>query len=342
MGVATDGSKVVVADTYNDRLLIWTTFPSFNGQSADLSIELSNPTDPRARIEWPWDVWTDGTILIATATPLSSVLIWYTFPTFNDQTADLSLQGKSPVDGVNKFGTPRTIGTDGLYYLVIGDHNPQGQSAPTGNFFWNTLPTLENQEYYFFMANSQDENQLMWGGTKTQAGKFAGLTPPGLSIWDSVPTAVTAPDLFVDRSEGEGYSCTSGDGSDLVETGSGKLICSLYNKNMMVGFDAVPAFQTDVPDFAIGSPDINTNTLDTYYIITNAVPATDGSHLFVSSDFDDRLYVWNTIPTSASTTQSIAGGTSGTWMARRCTSRSGVFRALSRWWVTSTGTGAPT
>jgi len=303
VSVAAAGGKVVVADTYNDRLLIWNTFPTSNAQTADLSIEFINQADPKDRLEWPWDVWTNGTKLIATSTVTSSVLIWNTFPTANNQKADLYLKGKSPSDGTDRFGTPRTIGTDGETYLVIGDHNPVGQSTDVGNFFWNSFPTTDNPPYDFFMANQEDERQMMWGGVMTNDGKFITVASPGIAIWNSVPTSVSDPDLFVGKSSGTcdsaGYYFNDGDGSDLVVTSSGRLYASLYNSNKVVGFNSVPTSSTQCPDFAIGAPDIDTNTLDTNYIITNGIPATNGSDLFISSDFDKKLYVWKSIPSQS-------------------------------------------
>ena len=307
VSVATADGKVIVADTYNDRLLIWNTFPTSNAQAADLSIEFNNRADPKENLEWPWAVWTNGTKLIATSTETMhcAVLIWNTFPTANNQKADLYLKGKSPSDGTDRFGTPRTIGTDGETYLVIGDHNPVGQSTVVGNFFWNSFPTTDNPPYDFFMANPQDDRQMMWGGVMTSDGKFITVASPGIAIWNSVPISVSDPDLFVGGNFGPcdetGYYFNDGDGSGLVVTSSGKLYASLYNSNKVVAFNSVPTSSTKCPDFAIGAPDIDTNTLDTNYIITNGMPATNGSNLFVSSDFDKKLYVWKSIPSQSGT-----------------------------------------
>ena len=51
-----------------------------------------------------------------------------------------------------------------------------------------------------------------------------------------------------------------------------------------------------MPDFAIGAPDIYTNTLNTNYFITNGVPATNGENLIVSGDFGCNVYVWKNLP----------------------------------------------
>jgi len=61
----------------------------------------------------------------------------------------------------------------------------------------------------------------------------------------------------------------------------------------------VPLSTSQKPDFAIGAPDIETNTLETNFIMSNPVPETDGKSLFVASDFDNKLYVYNNLPDQA-------------------------------------------
>lgn len=313
VGVSTANGKVVIADTENWRLLIWNTFPTANGQPADLYIDFRNEADIKEWIDWPWAVWTDGEKLIATSTANtpSSVLIWDTFPSSNNQKADLYLRGKNPDDGTERFGTPRSIGTDGKSYLVIGDHNPVGSSY-TGSFFWNSFPTSDNEPYDFFMTNPVEPLQMLWGGVKSADGKFIAVAAPGVAMWNSVPTEVVEPDLFVGKPlpyvhseswkcDENGYFFDDGDGSDLAITPSGKLFISLYNGNKVVVFNSLPTYKEQCPDYAIGAPNINTNTLETNYIMQNVVPATNGINLFASADFDCKLYVWKSVPTVSGT-----------------------------------------
>lgn len=81
VGVATKDGRVVVADTYNDRILIWNTFPTKNGQPADLVLaRASDIIGHRGDIVWPWAVWTDGEKVIVTSTGASQVSIWNNVP----------------------------------------------------------------------------------------------------------------------------------------------------------------------------------------------------------------------------------------------------------------------
>lgn len=305
VGVSTANDKVVVADTENDRILTWNSFPTSNGQPCDLYLDLKQ-YDPE--MGWPWAVWTNGTKIIATSTKGAAVLIWNTFPTYNNQQPDLILRGQNPDDNTNRFGTPRTIGSDGETYLVIGDHNPENETADEGNFFWNSFPTFNNAPYDFFMSDPV-ESQVMWGGVKAPDGKFVTLGTR-LHIWNTFPTSVASPDLsigktYVELSEigcdEDGYPFQDGDGSGVAITPSGKVYLSLSGRNMIAVYNSMPTSANQCPDYAIGTPDIDTNTLETRYLISNPLPATDGKSLFALSEGRNRLYVWKSIPTQSGT-----------------------------------------
>lgn len=302
VSVSTADGKVVVADTNNDRILIWNSFPTKNGQSAD--IEIKDEKDIAKRnVGWPWAVWTNGEKLIVTATAGSRVLIWNTFPTQNNQEADIVLTANG------NFGTPRSIASDGKH-LMIGDHNAKPNNGSAGNFFWKTFPTQNDQKYDFFVSDffrmgeerREDRPQggdVLWGGM-TSDGKLIGVTNM-LYVWNSFPeNEEDAADLKVGGVPGHiGYDfggSQSGDGSNIV-VADGKLYISLSNGNKIVGFNSIPTRSDHEPDFAIGAPDINTNTLETNYMLTNPVVATDGKSLFAGANFGKLyLYVWKDLP----------------------------------------------
>ena len=281
IAVATDGSHVVVADTYNDRILIWNTFPATNGQPADIVIQgVNEPDQPKRAVMWPWGVWTDGEKLVVSSTGAGAVLIWNTFPTMDNQTADITLRGD--------LGTPRQITSDGKS-LIVADHNPHVAVSFSATFFWKTFPTIDDQPYDFYREG-------WWMGTFTDQGKLM-LLGEGLYIWNSFPASSSdEPDLAImpnnfDNSE---RWIWPGDYGGVAYAG-GKLYVCTGNGNKIVVFNGVPESERD-PDFAIGAPDIYSNTLETNFFITNPVPASDGESLFVSSDFDRKLYVWRHLP----------------------------------------------
>jgi len=292
LSISAAGGKVVVTDTNNNRILIWNTFPSKNGQPADFVLNNAarfKDDNPKRNIIWPWGVWTNGKKLAVSSTQGGLVLLWNNFPTENDQPADLYLKGQG------NMGTPRTITSDGEH-LIVGDHNSKVMLGlpGSGNFFWKSWPTKDNEPYDFFMQDPSDPRGVWMQGDFSD-GKLM-MFGTNLHIWNSFPeSANDKPDFSVGSSKRGDFSHSGGDGSGIAIAG-GKLYISLNNGNRIVVFNSLPTKVSDEPDFAIGSPDIYTNTLDINFIISNPVPATDGKSLFVSSDFDRKLYVYKNLP----------------------------------------------
>ena len=287
VSVSVGGGKVVITDTYNDRILIWNSFPTKNGQAADLVINSVQgnkqqlQAEKKRSIQWPWGVWTDGKKLAITSTTNGLILLWNTFPIQNDQIADVYLAGRGDI------GTPRTITSDGRHFIV-GDHNPKVNAQGSVNFFWKNWPTQDDEAYSFFMSDPVDSRGAWMQGTFTADGKLIMLGRM-LHVWNSFPeNASDQPDVSVGPFIG-------GDGSSAVTAGN-RLYLSLSNDNKIVGFSSLPVIPDAKPNFVIGSPDVNTNTLDTNFIMSNPVPSTDGKSLFISSDFDRKLYVWKNLP----------------------------------------------
>ena len=287
--ITTDGKRLLVADTNNYRILIWNSIPTKSGQPADLVLLGGTPETPlvpgslsKTIFIWPWGVWTNGEKLVVSSTGTSNVLIWNQFPTKDNQPADIVLAGQG------KIGTPRHITSDGKS-LIVGDHNAKVEGQPgTGSFFWKTFPTKDDQPFDFYMPGEGP-----WlRGAFTADGKLI-LTDAALRIWNSFPKdASTSPDLSVNIGT---YLYGGGDYETTAVAGNSVYI-SAGNANKILVYNSIPTRADQPPDFAIGSPDIKTNTLDTNFIMSNPVPVSNGKSLFVTSDFDYKLYVFKQLP----------------------------------------------
>ena len=324
VSVAAGKGIVAVADTYNDRILIWLTEPEQNYQAADIQIRLRQPAggpgpapgpDPGPggeayRMEWPWAVWTDGERLIVTATGGSqSILIWHSIPQKDDQPPDLVLYGRSGM-GTADFGTPRSILSDGMTFLAVGDHNAKNQITEQGTFVWDSFPSQPDAPYDRFFAEGAFSHGLLWGG-RVLPGKPKVALGTRLYLWPA-DAAMTRESLSqtVGRSSGpagaegcdaQGFPFHSGDGSGWAMSEGGQLFVSLANANRVVVYNAFPSSGAQCPDYAVGAPDIGTNTLRTHHMITNAIVASDGESLFAFSDFDRTFSVWTDVPTQSGT-----------------------------------------
>jgi hypothetical protein len=272
IAVTPDG-RVVVADSYNNRLLVWNSFPSANGQPADLIIKTPE-------LIWPWGVWTDGDRLVATSTGGRAILFWNNFPIEGSEPPSFTIRNDA-------IGTPRTITSDGQR-LIVGDHN--AFQTRIGNFFWKSFPASSADSFDFFMPDPLDRNAAWMQGTFLPGGGLAMLGRT-LHIWDQFPEDEnTRPAISIN-----GYSFAGGDGGAVVAA-AGRLYIPEYNGNRIAVYNTFPQAPSHAPDFSIGSPDLRTNTLRTEFLITNPAPISDGKSLFATSDFERRMYVWKAIP----------------------------------------------
>jgi len=272
--------RVAVADTENDRILIWNIFPTQSGQSADISISLAalpgpNPFSPYP-YSWPWGVWTNGTKLVAVATRNTpTLLFWNSLTNVDDQAPDYKIN-------LPQFGTPRDISTDGVTYFFVGDHNAMVNGDQPGTFFWNSFPQQENQPYDFY----RDE----WiKGSKLPNGQLAAGGLWGLYLWASMPTSAGQNPVL--KLQNAYYDNSGG---SMVLFAGGRLYANSHNGNNVQVFNGIPTSSNQLPDFALGSPSIDINTLDTLNILTNPNVSTDGMAMFVAGG--KNLWIWKSLP----------------------------------------------
>jgi len=301
MSASTDGTRLVVTDTNNDRILIWTEFPTSNAEPADIVLSGGVNAQPaKNNIQWPWGVWTDGNRLAVASTGSGSVLIWNSFPTYDGQPADLLLTGSGAL------GTPRQITSDGNS-LMVGDHNAAtgGQSDP-GTFFWTSFPSADNQPYDFFVVDPLGEKMSApWlRGDFTDDGRLVmmGYT---LHIWDDMPQSASDRPALSNNGQGKagGYDFRWGDYSTVVVVGNRVYITS--NGSTLIVYDSIPTTATQQPDFVLGASGLYVDGNMENFVMSNPVPASNGTSLFASSDFDDKLFVWKNLPDSSAATPDV-------------------------------------
>lgn len=265
---------LAVADTENDRILLWTRPLAENAQAADVAISLPAISPPQRRYAWPWGVWTDGRRLAAVATQGSTLLFWNTLPLRDDQPPDYTIT-------LPEFGTPRNISSDGATYFFVGDHNAKVARGVPSTFFWNGWPARQDQPFDFSLPGWM-KGTVLRDGSCVAAGMFT------VSVWNAIPRDSTAQPSFVLANPF--YS--NGDGPDVVMADGRMYVCN-YNGNNVQVFNTVPTSNRD-PDFALGSPSIDHNTLSDLHYIQNPVVASDGRVLLASSDFDRTVWIWKT------------------------------------------------
>jgi hypothetical protein len=284
VSVSPDG-KFLIADSGNNRILVWTTFPTQSGQAADFEINLDSLIGTQEA--WPWGVWTDGEKLAVTVTAGgdngSKLIIWNSFPTSGSTQPNLHIKYEG-------MGTPRMIVSNGEY-MLIGDENGKTECRDgSGTHIWTSWPTITNQ--------IPDACLYGWVGG-TIVGNTLITIPQGgesLAWWDELPmTTQDAANKKREAPPGTGHIWQGGDGND-AEYVDGKLFIVEYNGGRVSVFDQLPSGPDQKPDWALGTSSPDVNPYYENWIIQNGVPASNGERFFIASDFDRSLSVWNKIP----------------------------------------------
>jgi hypothetical protein len=153
--IAGDGTRVLLADRNNNRVLVWLAPPGTN-TPPDLVLgqpdfTQNNPGTGRCQMNWPTAVSlaSNGRLAVADANN-DRLLLWHSYPTSNGAPADLAVglrQFPNPLPGRPQLGWPWGVWTDGTRLVA---------SATMGGalLFWNSWPTSDTTPPSFILTNS--------------------------------------------------------------------------------------------------------------------------------------------------------------------------------------------
>ena len=225
------GGKLIVADTMNNRVMIWNSIPTANPTpAANLILGQASATNCNARataannLSWPADVWSDGTRLAVADLNNNRVLIWSTFPTSNVSASFVlgqpNFTGNTADMMRSTMGSPSALDSDGtsLYVLETANHRilvwQQFPTAATA-----LLPDLVLGQPLFTECNPN-------AGTATN---FTFTTP---ATWYAAgQNPVTATGLFLYPRDGQGQVDQLGGG--LRISGKTLLVSDTYNNRAL-------------------------------------------------------------------------------------------------------------
>jgi hypothetical protein len=235
LAVASDGTHLAVADTSNNRILIWNSIPTVPGQNADIvlgqadftSIVSTNPLPVTASaMRAPQGVWFQNGKFFVADTQNNRVLIWNSIPAKNNQAADVVL-------GVPNFTTVPNF-----------DQTKNAVSTTASTLLTPTSVTSDG--IHLFVTDLGFSRVLIWNSIPTANGQAADVEIGQKDMLTSIPD---------DTSE----MCAS--------TGT--------DSNGNPTYPAVCGSTMNFPRFALS----------------------DGTRLFVADGGNDRVLVYNTIPT---------------------------------------------
>ncbi|HEY5039032.1 MAG TPA: hypothetical protein VIJ93_08190, partial [bacterium] len=284
-GVFSDGTRLFIADSGNNRVLIYNSIPVTNNAPADVVVGQSDFNSGNANagssptkangFGVPSDVWSDGTRLFVSDYGNSRVLIFNSIPIANNASADLVV------------GQPD---------LVSGSYNQNLGASPTAN-------TLASPQ----------------GGAVNNGKLFiADTSNHRILIYNSIPVANDAPaNVEIGQVDFSGSSLNQGGLTpsantlyfpDDVSVSGGLLVIADSQNNRSLIFTSIPVANNASANEVIGQPNFTSNSLNQGLSgpqsNTLASPAggflSNGS-LFITDSSNNRVLIFNCSPTPSPT-----------------------------------------
>jgi hypothetical protein len=183
-------NKIIVADTLNNRALIWNDIENLsNGKEANIVLGQAdfvscqgNRGDvlPDANTFWtPTGVWSDGSNLIVADNSNNRVLIWNVFPTTNGSMAEIVL-GQSDMQSYS-LDVCQSCLHDPAVVFSNGNQLFVGDSGNNRLLVWDSMPSASNTPADRVIGQS-DFDSLSFDTSETTFVGPWGIVPYGSKL----------------------------------------------------------------------------------------------------------------------------------------------------------------
>lgn len=290
--VATDGRILAVADTNNNRVLIWNRIPSQNGEPADLVLGQPDFTKSAAgttasTMRGPQGVWIQGGKLYVADTQNHRVLVWNSIPTRNGQPADMVLGQPDMNTGFNpttdltlkpradNLENPVCVTSDGIRLFVCDlGHNRV--------LVWNSIPT-RNQQPADLAIGQPDLTSYEANNVKALC-ESTGVDEDGNKLYPKLCSATL---------EGPRFALSDGRRLFIADGGNDRVLV----------FNTIPLTSGKAADTVLGQISDQVNNVSdsaapewrsaTDQLRTPSSLAWDGTNLYVSDPYNRRVVVYS-------------------------------------------------
>ena len=301
--VATDGKVLAVADTDNNRVLIWRTIPSNMDQPADVVVGQKDftsvaVTTTATSLKGPEALWIQNGKLFVADTSNHRVLIYNSIPTANGAAADLVLgqpNFTSTLDDSKVLTTtatatnmisPTSVSSDGIHLFVVD----LGQNRV---LIWNKIPTsngaaadVEIGQPDMVSNLSNNSYAVPANPTQDALGATQGLIPV---LCKSTGNNDDGTALFPNLCEKTlSFPRT-------VLAAGGRLFIADGGNDRVLIYNQIPNANAAAADIVLGEPDFITDnpSAAANAMQTPAGLAWDGTNLYVSDTFNVRIMIFS-------------------------------------------------
>ena len=304
-GVASDGVHLVVADTDDNRVLIWNQIPTTNNQNADVVIGQPNFTSnglpgntPNAKsMRGPEGVWIQNGKLFVADTQNNRVLIYNQIPTANGVAADVVLGAPNFTTYVNPDITQQQNGATASTMLTPVSVTSDGTRLFVTDLgfnrvlIFNKIPTangaaadvaLGQPDLVSSVADNAFTGSAATSSTDTAEKQVAVLCPvsTGIDLYNNP----TYPTLCNSTLSFPRYALDVG----------GRMVVADGGNDRLLVWDKTPPTTGSAADTVVGqiNGQVDNVTANADGLTTPVAMAWDGSNLYVSDTYNRRIVVY--------------------------------------------------
>lgn len=343
-GVMVDAGKLYVADQGNNRVLIWNTIPTVTQQTADVVLGQPNMTSGTANLtarsastmSGPRVLSSDGTKLYVLDTANFRALIWNTLPTVNQTSANVvqgqpsMSTGTSNSSGIDAstLNAPQDFFYDGTRVFVVDNTYHRV-------LIWNSMPTSNRVSADVVIGQpdmvSGDANNPSRGANTLNSpqgvfsdGTYLVVADAGnhrVLIWNSIPVAdqtsadvvLGQPNFTSGTANNGGRNGKSMNAPQHVYYDGTRLYVADTSNNRVLVWNGMPAVNQTTAAYVLGQPNTTSGTANNGGRAANTLSAprhvmADGTKLYVADTSNNRILIWNAIPTLTQTSADVVIG----------------------------------
>ena len=285
-GVATDGTKLAVADTDNNRILIWNNLPTSIDQPADVVVGQADFTHnttavpPTAKsLRGPQGVWLQNGKMYIADTQDNRVLIYNSIPTSNGASADIVLGVPNLTTAVpvalttvtatsSNLTSPVAVSSDGVRLFIT-------DLGANRVLIFNSIPAANNASADIVIGQPD---------MSSSAANNTSVLCASNGVVSSTDSTPTYPGRCEKSLSFPRFALSDGTRLYIADGGNDRVL--IYSN--------IPTGSTPAADYVLGQPDFISYTPgdNADEIQTPTSLAWDGSNLYVADVFNRRVLVF--------------------------------------------------
>ena len=301
-GVTIIDGNLALADRNNNRVLIWEGIPSSYRQKPKVVLGQPNFKSIQsgaglAGLNWPTDITTAGKMLFVADAYNDRILVWRTLPSTNQQPADFALSSVKWPWGLWSDGTKLIASSTGAGKVVIWNTLPDSDVAPDSEILipeFGTPRTVASDGNSLIVSDHNAKNQVGERGT---------------FLWNSFPSRSDAPFTYFTNL----FPATTAISNESYEFNSAEFLSDgrlvALGGNRLCIWNSFPASASQECAVLLGAPDRGSFT---FKAGDNSDVVSAEGKVLISLNNENKVLVFNTVPTSSGVAPDYAIGTKST------------------------------